>query len=74
MNQILAMESLTIAQIKLIIDREEARKARIRDNYKRWVEKKKESGEFAELKRVYNKTYNKKKKAVVPAEDVESPE
>jgi len=75
MNHILAMESLTIAQIKLIIDREEIRKAKIRDNYKRWVEKKKQSGEFADLKRAYNLTYNKKKKkAAVPAEDVECPE
>lgn len=69
MNQILAMESLTIAKIQEMFEREKMRKIRNQEAHKRWVQKHKEAGTYSTVRQKYNTDYTVKKKNRKAAEE-----
>ena len=63
MNLILAMESLTIAKIQEMFEREQMRKIRNQEAYKRWVNKHKEAGTYSTVRQKYNSDYTSRRKS-----------
>lgn len=61
MNKMLSLESMTVGQIQLLIEKENRRKAQCVAAGKRWVEKNKANGTFAAKRSTYNKRFRSKK-------------
>ena len=69
MNQLATMESLTIAQIQQMYEREQKRKQQCKQAYERFVARQKENGVFTERKKAYNDRYRAKQKTQSRDED-----
>lgn len=63
MNHILAMESLTLAKIQEMWEKEQRRKAQTQEAHKRWVQKHKDAGTYSTVRQKYNTDYTVKKKS-----------
>ena len=63
MNRVLQVEAMTIAQIQLLVDRENARRIKNREKLNTWIESKKAQGDFYNRRKEYNAKYRAKKKA-----------
>ena len=54
MNIMLTLETMTMGQIQLLLEKENRRKAQCNEAYKRWLAKNKATGEITEKRKAYN--------------------